>query len=104
MSLRELLGGPPTGKAPDTPKGIDSAFAVQCLSRFGLANSLLESGTIKRAVCIVASPAAGSSTPLPLGDIELKEARKTWAYFGPMKIVKTGQRDSSVVDAFMQVS
>lgn len=96
-------GGPPTGNSPDTPKGIDSHFAVQCLSRFGLANSLLESGTIKRALCIVAAPGGGSSTPLPLDDLELKEARKTWSMFGPLKVPKTGMRDSSVVDAFMQV-
>ncbi|UZJ54578.1 hypothetical protein CBS101457_003898 [Exobasidium rhododendri] len=100
--LFETQGGPPTGNAPNTPKGIDSHFAVQCLSRFGLANSLLESGTIKRAVCIVAAPGGGSSTPLSLDDLELKEAKKTWSMFGPLKIPVSGQRDSSVIDAFTQ--
>lgn len=101
-NIPSLSGGPPTGNAPDTPKGIDSQFAVQILSRFGLANALLEAGTIKRALCVVAAPGGGSSEPLELDDIELKQARKTWSMAGPLKIVKTGQRDSSVADAFLQ--
>lgn len=98
-----MTGGPPTGSGTETAKGIESHFAVQCLSRFGLAHSLLESGTIKRAVCVVAAPGGGSSSPLDLDDLELKKARKTWSMFGPLAIVKTGQQDGSILDAVLQV-
>lgn len=95
-------GSTPTGNISNTAKGLDSHFAVQCLSRFGLASSLLQSGTVKQSVCLIAAPGGGSSTPLSYKDLELKQAKaSSW---GMMKMVAHGQRDASVIDAFTQVS
>jgi NAD(P)-dependent dehydrogenase (short-subunit alcohol dehydrogenase family) len=96
--LIETQGGPPTGNAGDTPAGIDSAFAVQCLSRYGLAKSLLERGTVKNGVCFIAVPGQGGKSPLDLNDIELRSKRSR---FG-LNIPRSGARDSAVLDAVTQ--
>ncbi|PWN36156.1 NAD(P)-binding protein [Meira miltonrushii] len=93
--LFESQGGPPTGNSPDTPAGIDSAFAVQCLSRYGLAKGLLTSGTIKQGVCFIAVPGQGGKKPIELDDIELKSKRSKWG----LNIPRSGARDSAVLDA-----
>lgn len=98
--LFESQGGPPTGNAPDTPAGIDSAFAVQCLSRYGLAKGLLKSGTIKQGVCLIAVPGQGGKKPIELDDIELKSKRSKWGF----NIPRSGARDSTILDAITLVS
>lgn len=98
--LFESQGGPPTGNSPETPAGIDSAFAVQCLSRYGLAKGLLTSGTIKQGVCFIAVPGQGGKKPIELDDIELKSKRSKWG----LNIPRSGARDSAVLDAVTLVS
>lgn len=97
--LFESQGGPPTGNASDTPAGIDSAFAVQCLSRYGLAKNLLNAGTIKQGVCFIAVPGQGGKKPIDLEDIELKSKRSRYG----LNIPRSGARDSAVLDATLQV-
>lgn len=98
--LFESQGGPPTGNSPETSAGIDSAFAVQCLSRYGLAKKLLTSNTIKQGVCFIAVPGQGGKKPIELEDIELKSKRSKWG----LNIPRSGARDSAVLDAVTLVS
>ncbi|CAO1625317.1 unnamed protein product [Parajaminaea phylloscopi] len=104
--LIETQGGPPTGKLrpPASPASPEGGFAVQCLSRFGLAYLLTEQKIIKRGVCWVAAPATGSKKPLDVSDLDLTQAKSRGQFTeGLLGILPQGQRDSSVLDATSQV-
>lgn len=103
--LIETQGGPPTGKLrpPASPSSPEGGFAVQCLSRFGLAYLLTSSQTIKKGICWVAAPASGSSKPLDVGDLDLSQAKARGQFTeGLFGILPQAQRESSVLDATAQ--
>lgn len=98
-------GGPPLGALEALPSGIEKAFAVQVLSRFGLAYLLASQGLLKKSASIVCAPGGGSRQPLDVNDLDLlkaKKAGKIWDGY-VLGMIRRGQRDSSVVDAFSQV-
>ena len=101
--LIETQGGPPNGKIAATKEGIESQFAVQCVSRFGLANILTSNGIVKRGVLMVAAPAQGGKKLVDLDDIDFQKtfnAGKWWG--GPFGMLKKGTRDSQILDAAAQ--
>ncbi|ETS59663.1 hypothetical protein PaG_06592 [Moesziomyces aphidis] len=98
--LIETQGGPPHGGIETTPEGVETQFAVQVLSRVGLAKHLLEANTIKRGVFMVAAPGQGSKSPMDLDDLDFvkaKAAGKWWG--GPFGLLKKGTQASSLLDA-----
>lgn len=104
--LFETQGGPPSGtlRPPATPSSPEGGFAVQCLSRFGIAYLLTSSQTIKRGVCWIASPASGGSKPLDIDDLDFTKAAAAGKFTeGLLGILPQGQRDSSVLDATSQI-
>ncbi|CAD6886970.1 unnamed protein product [Tilletia controversa] len=99
--LIECQGGPPTGAYKPLPHS-EFAFSVQCLSRFRIAERLLQSGTIKQSVLFVAVPGAGGKT-LDVDDVDFKkkyEAGRWWSF--PLGLVRMGTRDSAVLDCVAQ--
>ncbi|KAJ9480170.1 Short-chain dehydrogenase/reductase [Pseudozyma hubeiensis] len=101
--LIETAGGPPTGTITTTPDGFETQFAVQVLSRVGLAKQLVEAGTVKRAVFMVAAPAQGGSSPVDVDDLDFTKthaAGKWWS--GPLGMYRKGARSSSILDAASQ--
>ncbi|GAC93132.1 short-chain dehydrogenase/reductase [Pseudozyma hubeiensis SY62] len=101
--LIETAGGPPTGSITTTPDGIETQFAVQVLSRVGLAKQLVEAGTIKRAVFMVAAPAQGGSSRIDVDDLDFTKTHSTGKWWsGPLGMYKKGARSSSILDAASQ--
>lgn len=98
--LIETAGGPPHGAIETTREGMETQFAVQVLSRVGLAKQLVEAGTVKRGVLMVAAPAQGSKSPIDVDDLDFvkaKAAGKWWG--GPIGLMKKGAQASSILDA-----
>ncbi|SJX62442.1 uncharacterized protein SRS1_13291 [Sporisorium reilianum f. sp. reilianum] len=98
--LIETQGGPPHGAVETNAEGVEKQFAVQVLSRVGLAKQLVEAGTIKRGVLMVAAPGQGGKTPIDVDDLDFvkaKQAGKWWG--GPLGLIKKGSRAASVLDA-----
>lgn len=101
--LIETQGGPPHGRIEKTPEGIESQFAVQVLSRIGLAKLLLESGTIKRSVFLVAAPGQGSSSPLNIDDLDFTKSASSGSWWGgPLGLYRKGCQQSSILDSATQ--
>lgn len=103
--LIETQGGPPNGKFkdPSSPASPEGGFAVQCGSRFGLAYHLTAAGTIKRGICMIASPGNGGNRTLDPDDLDLRKAEQRGEYKqGVMGIVAMGQQHASVLDAVAQ--
>lgn len=101
--LIETQGGPPHGSIETTSEGIEKQFAVQVLSRVGLAKQLVDAATIKRGILMVAAPGQGSSTPIDVDDLDfvkVKNAGKWWG--GPWGLMKKGAQSASVLDAACQ--
>lgn len=100
-----LAGGPPIGKYIDTSTTPthDSHFAVQTLSRFGLAYLLASSGTLKDTWVSVCAP-AGEKGPAPdVEDLELRGAahRDKWMLG---RVLGQAKQDSALGDAIAVVS
>lgn len=98
--LIETQGGPPHGAIETTGEGVEKQFAVQVLSRVGLAKQLVEAGTIKRGVLMVAAPGQGSKSPIDVDDLDFvkaKAAGKWWG--GPIGLIKKGAQAGSILDA-----
>lgn len=98
-------GGPPTGKfkPPSSPTSPEGGFSVQCASRFGLAYHLTRTKTIKRGICLIASPGNGGSKPIDVNDLDLTRAEKQGNYTqGIRGILPMGQRHASILDAISQ--
>lgn len=104
--LFECQGGPPTGrmKPPSSDTDPEFGFAVQCLSRFGLAKLLTEKNVIKQGVSFIAAPGNGGSKPFDTEDPDFSKAQAAgkvsegWAL-----LFKQLQRDSTVLDSVCQV-
>ncbi|TNY24671.1 hypothetical protein DMC30DRAFT_345403 [Rhodotorula diobovata] len=93
-------GGPPHGaynQTPTTPSH-DAHFAVQTLSRFGLAYLLASSNTLKDTWLSVCAPAGAKGPEPDVDDIELekKEHRERWLLG---RIMGQGKQDSALGDA-----
>ncbi|BGO99895.1 protein of glucose/ribitol dehydrogenase family [Rhodotorula toruloides] len=93
-------GGPPNGSTSltSTTPTHDTHFAIQTLSRFGLAYLLASSGTLKDTWISVCAP-AGEKGPEPdVEDIELRgeEYRKKWTV---QRILGQAKQDSALNDA-----
>ncbi|KII89056.1 hypothetical protein PLICRDRAFT_139249 [Plicaturopsis crispa FD-325 SS-3] len=91
----QTQGGPPNGKFVLTSEGHESHFAVQCLSRFGIAYLLAKSGTLKESAVTICAPGGTSAAAPDVDDLELKKAKAEGRY----GIMASGARDSSVMDA-----
>ncbi|GAA5888188.1 hypothetical protein JCM5296_000223 [Sporobolomyces johnsonii] len=90
-------GGPPNGKLSQTPEGHDAHFAVQTLSRFGLAYLLASSGTLKDSWISVLAPGGSKGAAPELDDIELRGLLEPmWAI---RRIIKQGEQDGALGDA-----
>ncbi|GAA5925309.1 putative short-chain dehydrogenase/reductase [Sporobolomyces koalae] len=90
-------GGPPNGDTSLTAESHNSHFAIQTLSRFGLAYSLAASNTLKDTWISVLAPSGSNSSPPDLNDIELKETlNRKWALG---RIVAQGTQDGALGDA-----
>lgn len=99
-------GGPPTGvlKTPASPRSPEAVFAVQCLSRFGIAHLLTQANVVRKGICWVAAPGTGGSKPLDVNDLDFQQAKKRGDFKeGWFGIPKIGMKDSSVMDACTQV-
>lgn len=98
--LIETQGGPPHGSIELNSEGIEQQFAVQVLSRVGLAKQLVEAGTIKRGVLMVAAPGQGSKSPIDTGDLDFAKAKAagTW-WSGPLGLMKKGAQAASILDS-----
>lgn len=90
-------GGPPNGKYSLTDEGHETHFAVQLLSRFGLAYLLADSGTLKDTWLTVCAPAGAKSSPPDVDDLELAQAKESNKY----GIIASGTRDSAVTDGLV---
>ncbi|BGP40330.1 hypothetical protein JCM10450v2_004310 [Rhodotorula kratochvilovae] len=93
-------GGPPNGsyvQTSSTPSH-DAHFAVQTLSRFGLAYLLASSGTLKDTWLSVCAPAGAKGPEPDVEDLELekKEHRERWLLG---RIMGQGKQDSALGDA-----
>ncbi|TKY87833.1 hypothetical protein EX895_003414 [Sporisorium graminicola] len=98
--LIETQGGPPHGVIETNAEGVEKQFAVQVLSRVGLAKQLVEAGTIKRSVFMVAAPGQGGKSPIDVDDLDFVKAKQSGSWWGgPLGLVKKGYRVSSVLDA-----
>ncbi|KAJ1035735.1 hypothetical protein NDA13_000395 [Ustilago tritici] len=101
--LIETQGGPPHGAIETTSDGIEKQFAVQVLSRVGLAKQLVEAGTIKRGVLMVAAPGQGSSSPVDVNDLDFTKAKASGSWWGgPLGLMKKGSQSASILDAACQ--
>ncbi|KAK0550637.1 hypothetical protein OC845_002592 [Tilletia horrida] len=99
--LVECQGGPPTGTFKPIGHS-EFAFSVQCLSRFRIAERLLQAGTIKQGVLIVAVPGMGGKS-LDVDDVDFRkkyDAGRWWG--GPIGMARMGLRDSAVLDCVAQ--
>jgi len=95
--LVQTQGMTPNGRWEETSEGIESRFAIQCLSKFGLAASLLENGFIKDSVLFVAAP--GTSTKDFDGtDPGMKKAKANNKY----GFFSSAARDSVVIDSMTE--
>jgi len=93
-------GGPPNGRFTTNPDGNDTHFAIQILSRFGLAFLLAKSGTLKDSVTVVCAP-GGAASPAPdASDLQLTAARAAGRLSWGRAIPATGARDTAVTDAW----
>ncbi|GAA5962366.1 hypothetical protein JCM3765_002957 [Sporobolomyces pararoseus] len=90
-------GGPPNGDTSLTPESHNSHFAIQTLSRFGLAYSLAASNTLKDTWISILAPAGSKSSPPDLKDIELKE--KLSGMWALRRIIAQGTQDGALGDA-----
>ncbi|PWN53818.1 NAD(P)-binding protein [Violaceomyces palustris] len=101
--LIETQGGPPNGTLEQTTEGTESHYAVQCLSRIGLASLLAEKAIIKSAICMVAAPGQGGKGPIDLDDLDFLNAQRKGKWWGGVfGILKAGARDSFVLDTAAQ--
>jgi len=101
--LIECQGGPPNGRFDATPSGVEGGFAVQVLSRFGLAHLLTSRSIISRGVLMVAAPGTGGKSPLETDDLDFARARETGAWkSGLFGLLKQGARDGAVLDSVAQ--
>ncbi|KAL9940749.1 hypothetical protein V8E36_000237 [Tilletia maclaganii] len=99
--LIETQGGPPTGVFKPTANS-EFAFSVQCLSRFRVAERLLQAGTVKRSVLIVAVPGLGGKT-LDVDDIDFRKSYHAGRWWGPpIGLGRMAMRDSAVLDCIAQ--
>ncbi len=57
-------------------EGVEKQFAVQVLSRVGLAKELVEAGTIKRSVFMIAAPGQGGKSPIDVDDLDFVKAKQ----------------------------
>ncbi|GAA5923855.1 hypothetical protein JCM1841_001413 [Sporobolomyces salmonicolor] len=90
-------GGPPNGKLSQTPEGHDGHFAVQTLSRFGLAYLLASSGTLKDSWISVLAPGGSKGAAPELDNIELRGVLEPmWTI---RRILKQGEQDGALGDA-----
>lgn len=97
-----VAGGPPNGDTSLTPENHNSHFAIQTLSRFGLAYSLASSNTLKDTWISILSPGGTNSSPPDLGDLELKGKLSTvWPL---RRIINQGAQDGAIGDAMAAVS
>ncbi|CDU26113.1 uncharacterized protein SPSC_06280 [Sporisorium scitamineum] len=98
--LIETQGGPPHGAIETTSEGVEQQFAVQVLSRVGLAKQLVEAGTIKHGVFMVAAPGQGGRSPIDVDDLDFVKAKQAGNWWGgPLGLIKKGSRAASVLDA-----
>ncbi|ORY89376.1 hypothetical protein BCR35DRAFT_300532 [Leucosporidium creatinivorum] len=93
-------GGPPNGTFSLTSEDHESHFAIQVLSRFGLAYLLAQSGTLKDTWVTICAPGGEKSAPPDLEDLELKNEEERQRYL-PMRIIKAGTRDGAVMDGLV---
>ncbi|BGP16451.1 hypothetical protein JCM10213_003993 [Rhodosporidiobolus nylandii] len=100
--LVQTQGGPPNGDytLTSTTPPHDFHFAVQTLSRFGLAYFLASSGTLKEAWVNVLSPGGASGAEPDVEDLELEkeEHRKKWLLG---RVIGQGAQDGALGDAMV---
>jgi len=96
-------GGPPNGTFSLTPEDHETHFAIQVLSRFGLAYLLAQSGTLKDTWVTICAPGGEKAAPPNLNDLELKSEEERQKFL-PMRIVASGTRDGAVMDGLVAVS
>lgn len=92
-------GGPPNGRFSLTPEGHETHFAVQCLSRFGLAYLLAKSGTLKESIVSVCAPGGANGKAPNLEDLELIQANEK----GKFGLLASGANDSAIMDGIVAV-
>ncbi|KIS69531.1 uncharacterized protein UMAG_02070 [Mycosarcoma maydis] len=101
--LIETAGGPPTGAFETTPEGIEKQYAVQVLSRVGLAKQLVEAGVIKRSLLMVAAPGQGGKSSIDTDDLDFSQSHAAGQWWsGPIGLLNKGKRASSLLDAACQ--
>jgi hypothetical protein len=99
-------GGPPTGTFRENAAGgYEQRFAVQCLSRFGIAAQLAAAGVVKAGIILVAAPGSGGNKAVDVEDLDFAKARQTGEWkSGVFGLLAQGARQSSVLDSVSQVS
>jgi len=93
--LVETQGGPPNGKFSLTSEGIETHFAVQSVSRFGLAYLLAQAGALKDSIVFVCAPGGKNGAPPAVDDLDLKKAFEQKQY----GFIQAAKNEGAVLDA-----
>ncbi|SCZ88084.1 BZ3500_MvSof-1268-A1-R1_Chr2-1g04178 [Microbotryum saponariae] len=92
-------GGPPNGSFSLTAEDHEKRFAIQHISRFGLAYLLAESKTLKEAWITVCAPSGTNSAAPDLDDLELKDQGMSWV----KRFMKQAKQDGAIEDGLVSV-
>lgn len=100
--LLETQGKTPNGLYTETADGLDNDFALQVLSRFGLAYLLAARGVFRDGGAVLTAMSPGGNLPsLDVNDLSLKkEAATKWRI--PL-LAAQAQRDGVLTDAWVEV-
>ncbi|KDE03702.1 hypothetical protein MVLG_05833 [Microbotryum lychnidis-dioicae p1A1 Lamole] len=90
-------GGPPNGSFSLTTEDHEKRFAIQHISRFGLAYLLAESKTLKEAWITVCAPSGTNSAAPVLDDLELKDQGMSWI----KRFMKQAKQDGAIQDGLV---
>ncbi|KAI5481884.1 protein of glucose/ribitol dehydrogenase family [Pseudohyphozyma bogoriensis] len=98
--LVETQGGPPNGVFKTTSEGHEFHFAVQLLSRFGLAYLLAKNGTLKESFVSVCAPSGTAGKQPDLEDLDLMKMQQAGKWRLSL-LAASAARDSNVMDGIM---
>lgn len=101
-----IAGGPPNGLPPTftpTTPPHETHFAIQLLSRFGLAYLLASSGTLKDTWLSICAPGGPKSAAPDLDDLELTKVNGEGTWRVP-RLLRSAGRDTAVMDGITSVS
>ncbi|SCV72233.1 BQ2448_4927 [Microbotryum intermedium] len=97
LPLDNTQGGPPNGSYSLTSEDHEKRFAIQHISRFGLAYLLAEAKKLKEAWITACAPSGTNSAAPDLDDLELKDQGIGWV----KRFMKQAKQDGAVEDGLV---